>query len=176
VPTLLDLATDGKAPAPIDPFDGASLAPLLAGPAAWDDTVAAEYLAEGALAPVLMVRRGRWKLVVSEGDPDQLYDLEGDPLELANRAGDPAAAAIEAELKAEAARRWDAAALKRRVIESQRRRLFIQPVLITGRHTPWDYQPVRDAARAYVRNVGMEEDAVKGRARLPFVPSAPPDY
>jgi choline-sulfatase len=176
VPTLLDLATDGKAPAPIDPFDGASLAPLLAGPAAWDDTVAAEYLAEGALAPVLMVRRGRWKLVVSEGDPDQLYDLEGDPLELANRAGDPAAAAIEAELKAEAARRWDAAALKRRVIESQRRRLFIQPVLITGRHAPWDYQPVRDAARAYVRNVGMEEDAVKGRARLPFVPSAPPDY
>jgi choline-sulfatase len=176
VPTLLDLATGGKAPAPIDPFDGRSLAPLLAGPAPWDDTVAAEYLAEGALAPVLMVRRGSWKLVASDGDPDQLYDLASDPLELANRAGDPAAAAIEAELKAELAGRWDAASLKQRVIESQRRRLFIQPVLTTGRHAPWDYQPVRDASRAYVRNVGMEEDAVKGRARLPFVPAAPPDY
>ena len=71
--------------------------------------------------------------------------------------------------------RWDAATLKQRVIDSQKRRLFLQPILTGGRHAAWDYQPVREAAKAYVRNIGMDEDAVKGRARLPFVPSAPPD-
>jgi choline-sulfatase len=175
VPTLMELA-GGGAVEPIDPFDGGSLAPLLRdGAAPWDDVVAGEYLAEGALSPCLMIKRGSQKLVVSEGDPDQLYDLAADPRELSNRAGDPALAAIEAALKREVARRWDAAGLKQRVIDSQRRRLFLQPILTGGRHAAWDYQPVRDAAKAYVRNIGMDEDAVKGRARLPFVPSAPPD-
>src|SRR5262249_51659781 len=175
VPTLLELA-GGKAVEPIDPFNGSSLAPLLQDSAApWGDLVAGEYLAEGALAPCLMIKRGSHKLAVSDGDPDQLYDRAADPLELANRAGDPALAAVEAALKREVARRWDAAALKQRVIDSQRRRLFLQPILTGGRHAAWDYQPVKDAAKAYVRNIGMDEDAVNGRARLPFVPSAPPD-
>jgi choline-sulfatase len=176
LPTLLDLASGGKPPSPIDPLDGHSLASLLAGPrGAWDDLVAGEYLAEGALAPCLMVKRGTRKLIVSEGDPDQLYDLASDPDEIVNRAGDPTLAVVEAGLRQEIARRWDAVALKQRVIDSQRRRLFLQPILTGGRHAAWDYQPVRDAARAYVRNIGMDEDAVKGRARLPFVPPAPPD-
>jgi choline-sulfatase len=176
LPSLLDLAGGGRTVQPIDPLDGHSLAPLLSdAAAAWDDLVAAEYLAEGALAPLLMVKRGPHKLVVGEGDPDQLYDLASDPLELTNRAGDPALAAIEAALKREVVLRWDAAALKQRVIDSQKRRLFLQPILTGGRRAAWDYQPVREAAKAYVRNIGMDEDAVKGRARLPFVPSAPPD-
>ena len=65
--------------------------------------------------------------------------------------------------------------LKRRVVESQNRRLFIFDVLSKGRTTSWDYQPIRDASRAYVRNVGAEEDEVKGRARYPFVAPRPPD-
>ncbi len=176
LPTLVDLASDGHPPRPIDPLDGRSLAPLLAGPGAdWPDLVQAEYLGEGAIAPCLMLKRGRHKFVYSAPDPDQLYDLESDPLELNNLAGRPEAAEIARTMKAEILRRWNPADINRRVIESQNRRHFIFEVLTKGRIAPWDYQPVRDAARAYVRNTGAAEDEVKGRARLPFVAPRPPD-
>ncbi len=35
---------------------------------------------------MVMLRRGRWKLIHTPTDPDQLFDLEADPLELVNRA------------------------------------------------------------------------------------------
>ena len=40
-----------------------------------------EYLAEGAIAPLVMIKRGRYKFVHSPVDPDQLYDLAEDPEE-----------------------------------------------------------------------------------------------
>ena len=43
-----------------------------------------EYLAEGAIAPIVMIRRGRHKFVHSPADPDQLYDLTADPDERVN--------------------------------------------------------------------------------------------
>jgi choline-sulfatase len=176
LPTLLDLASDRNPPVTIDPGDGQSLAPLLKDPGAdWPDLVQAEYLGEGAIAPCLMLKRGRYKFVYSAPDPDQLYDLEADSLELENLAGRPEAAAVARDMKAEILRLWDPDDIKRRVIESQNRRRFIFDVLTKGRTASWDYQPVRDAARAYVRNAGMEEDEAKGRARLPFVAPRPPD-
>ncbi|OYD83666.1 choline-sulfatase [Azospirillum brasilense] len=174
-PTLLDLFGD-RAPPPVDPLDGTSLMPLLDGAKPdGNRSVFAEYLGEGALEPAFMVRQGRYKYVVCGGDPAQLYDLEADPRELVNRAGDPAFATVEAELADAVARRWDAAALRRAVVESQNRRLFVHKVLLTGRHTPWDYQPHRNAATSYVRNFGVAEDTLKALARLPAVEPVPPD-
>ena len=46
------------------------------------DEVIGEYLAEGAIAPLVMIKRGRYKFVHSPVDPDQLYDLPEDPDEL----------------------------------------------------------------------------------------------
>ena len=88
-------------------LDGQSLLPLLRGERDDRETVVREYLAEGAIAPIVMVRRGACKLVHSPADPDQLYDLATDPLERTNLADDPAAAEVLAELRAEVARRWD---------------------------------------------------------------------
>jgi choline-sulfatase len=148
-PTLLELAGDHDA----GELDGASLVPWLEGrSSAGPRTIAGEYLAEGVTAPAVMVRRGRFKLVCCEGDPDQLYNLEADPHERANLAGSSAHADVHRSLRAEVAGVWDLDDLRRRVLESQRRRRLISRALNQGIHTPWDFQPERDGAMRYVRS------------------------
>jgi choline-sulfatase len=168
MPTFLELGSGGGSP--WDPgvaLDGASLVPLLEGREEGLGRAAlGEYLAEGALAPILMVRRDNWKYVWSEPDPPQLYDLEGDPDELENLAGDPAHAAIARAFEAEVARRWDARALREAVLASQRARRALWPALTAGRYNAWDYQPPRDASREYVRNNAELED-LERRRRFP---------
>ena len=67
------------------PLDGVSLMPYLNGSdGVKTDTVLGEYMAEGTQAPVVMIRRGRWKFVYSAIDPPMLYDLETDPEEKVN--------------------------------------------------------------------------------------------
>ncbi|MEJ1157353.1 sulfatase/phosphatase domain-containing protein [Prosthecomicrobium sp. N25] len=88
LPTLVELADDGRPGEYAGEIDGRSLLPHLAGTGGHDG-VAAEYLAEGAIAPMVMLRCDRWKFVLSPADPDQLYDLAEDPDERTNRAEDP---------------------------------------------------------------------------------------
>ena len=64
-----------------------------------------EYLAEGAIAPIVMIRRGQHKFIHSPPDPDQLYDLAADPGEQVNLAGDPAAARTSSARSARRSRR-----------------------------------------------------------------------
>lgn len=151
-PTFLEWAGDGRTPELVASIDGAGMAGLAAGDAeGWPDTVHGEYCGEGAESPVLMVRRGRWKYIHCDDDPPLLYDLAADPDELTNLAGSAAVAGVEAEFDAEVRRRWDPADLKRKVLESQRRRKFLHAALAIGRRAPWDWNPIRDASREYVR-------------------------
>ncbi len=106
LPTLVELANDGRSGDYAAPLDGRSLLPHLAGGDGHDEVIG-EYLAEGAIAPLVMIRRGPWKFVHSPADPDQLYNLADDPLELANLAEAPAASDALASFRAEAAGRWD---------------------------------------------------------------------
>jgi choline-sulfatase len=171
-PTLCELAGGSIVDYPA-PLDGRSLAAQLAG-AAGSGEVIGEYLAEGAIAPLVMIKRGRYKFVHSPADPDQLYDLIEDPDELRNLAQSPPIAARVRELRAEVAQRWDLQALHAEVIASQRRRHFVYEALRTGRPTPWDFQPMRDASRQYVRN-DQELGDLEAMARFPAfgVSSAP---
>ena len=154
-PTFLEWAGDGDPPELVAPTDGTGIAGLAAGSAdGWPDTAYSEYCGEGAESPILMVRRGRWKYIHCEDDPPLLYDLESDPDELENLAGTEAARAVESELREAVFRQWNPADLKQRVIESQRRRLFLHEALTIGRRTPWDFNPIRDASREYVRDDG----------------------
>ena len=173
LPTLCDLAgMDGADYA--TPLDGTSLAPQLAGGTGGDEVIG-EYLGEGAIAPLVMIKRGRYKFVHSPVDPDQLYDLTEDPDERRNLAGGPAAggpghAQKVREFRAEVARRWDLPALQDAVIASQRRRHLVNDALRAGRYTPWDFQPFRDASRLYVRN-DQDLGDLEAMARFPpFVP------
>ncbi len=102
-PTLVDLA--GGRSAEVE-TDGRSLLPHLQGGSAHDET-SAEYLAEGAVAPIVMIRRGPHKYIHSPADPDQLYDLKADPGERTNLAAAPEHAQTIKVFRAEVARRWD---------------------------------------------------------------------
>jgi choline-sulfatase len=151
-PTLLDIARPGFAHEVAAPVDGRSLVTLLEGAAEPDRTVVGEYLAETVLAPMVMIRRGRWKLIHTPTDPDQLFDVDDDPLELVNLAGSPEHEPVLRELLDEVGRRWDLDAVDRDVRASQQARLTVFQALQTGATYPWDFQPSRVAAKQYTRN------------------------
>ncbi|CAG8027696.1 unnamed protein product [Penicillium olsonii] len=69
------------------PLDGVSLVPYLTGGEGLrTDTVYGEYMGEGTQAPLMMIRRGRWKFITSAIDPPMLFDLVNDPEEQVNLA------------------------------------------------------------------------------------------
>ena len=172
LPTLVGIAGGDDGSESFEDLDAQSLLPLLTGEHDDREEVVGEYLAEGAVAPIVMLRRGSWKLVHSPADPDQLYDLANDPLERTNRADDPAAAEVLVALRAEVARRWDLERIDREVRESQRRRRTVVDALGRGRHTTWDYAPPYDASRRYIRN-HHDLGELEAMARYPSVREGP---
>jgi choline-sulfatase len=165
LPTLLELANDGRLPEGLT-SDGHSLLPHLSGGRGHDGVIG-EYTGEGASAPVMMIRRGRYKFLHCPSDPDQLYDLVSDPLEKKNLAGHPDQAARVAALRKEAAERWDLAGIRNSVIESQRRRRYLN-VINREQNVAWDYQPLSDARGAYIRNT-VPIFELESRSRFPMV-------
>jgi choline-sulfatase len=175
LPTLVELAEGAGASSLTGPLDGVSLVPLLSSAAAGsgdpdhgDRTVAAEYLAEGAVAPVVMLRRDRWKYIHSPGDPDLLFDVEADPDEQHDLAADDDHAELLASFATEVAGRWDLERLDRDVRQSQRRRRTVTSALEQGQPVDWDFAPPYDAARAYIRN-HLDLGQLEERARYPRV-------
>ena len=150
------------------PIDGRSLLPHLNDQDGHNE-VMGEYLAEGAVAPMVMIRRGSYKFIHAPGDPDQLYDLAADPDERLNRAEELDHAGLVAEFRAEVAQRWNLAAIDRAVCcESQSRRRLVDAALTTGATRPWDFQPFRDASRQYMRNT-VDLDDLEAMSRFPRV-------
>lgn len=162
LPTLVELAGDGKTPQYATELDGRSLLPHLQRSGGHDE-VLGEYLAEGAIAPIVMIRRDKSKFIHCPADPDQLYDLAEDPDELRNLASDRGAAE---PFRKDALRIWSLESLHERVIASQRRRLLVAAALRMGRQTSWDYQPRFDASQQYVRN-DKSLDELEAAARFP---------
>jgi choline-sulfatase len=167
LPTLAEIANEGGTFQPAAEIDGKSLLGALSGGAGHDEAIG-EYCGEGAIAPLVMIRRAQWKFVHTPSDPDQLYDLKADPLEKQNLAGDSRHTETVNAFRAEVKRRWNLAKLKDQVIDSQRRRRIVYDALSKGRHRSWDYQPIRDAGTAYMRNNVVLDD-LEARTRLPKV-------
>jgi choline-sulfatase len=169
-PTLADLSRSGLSGELPRPVDGRTLVPLLEGaPENSDATVVGEYLAEGVLQPMVMIRRGRWKFIHTPSDPDQLFDLVDDPLELVNLAatdGHP----IVGEFRDEVRRRWDLEALEQAVRESQRARLAVFKALQRGAPYPWEYEPARAPAQHMPET--MDVAARDQQSRYPPLPAS----
>ncbi len=170
LPTLTAIANTGTATL-ARPVDGRSLYPLLIG--GMEDpegTAWGEYLAEGAIAPIYMLRRGPWKFIHSPPDPDQLFNLEDDPLERVNLApGHALARAFRAEVEA----KFDIARIHKEVLESQQARHVLFEALKRGHHYPWDFQPLRDASEQYTRNhMSVTDRDLKSRfPHAPYIES-----
>ncbi|MBU3739093.1 MAG: choline-sulfatase [Rhodoferax sp.] len=166
MPTLVELA--GGRTDPGLPLDGRSLLPHLQGQAGHDEAIG-EYMAEGAVTPLLMIRRGRHKFIHGgDRDPDLLYDLSADPLEQSNLADAPQHQELVHALRAEVARRWNLPALHAQVLASQRRRRLVTDALTRGARKAWDHQPFVDASQQYMRN-HIDLDDLERRARFPGV-------
>jgi choline-sulfatase len=164
LPTLMELAGDGAPAQPVTEIEGRSLLPHLSGGTGHDE-VRGEYLAEGAIAPIVMIRSGHYKFIHSPPDPDQLFDLAADPDELNNRAAG-ADESLTRSFRQQVVRLWQLERLHEEVLASQRRRLLVDAALRQGRQTAWDWQPPADASRDYVRNNKTLEELEAG-ARFP---------
>ncbi len=163
-PTLAALA--GVSMEEVLPWtDGESLLPLASG-GERDSPVLMEYAAEGSEAPMVAIRRGRWKYAACVLDPEQLFDMEAEPGERRNLAADPAHAETLAAFRAEAAAKWDLAAYDREVRESQARRHVVYEALRQGGYYPWDFQPLKRAAERYMRN-HMDLNVLEESQRFP---------
>jgi choline-sulfatase len=163
-PTLADIA--GVDLSEVAPWtDGESLKPLIEG-GERSSPVLIEYAAEGSYAPLISIRRGRFKFNHCELDPPQLFDLEADPDELTNLATDPAHAETLATFQAEMRERWDMAQFDREVRDSQARRWVVYDALRNGSYYPWDFQPLQKASERYMRN-HMDLNTLEEAARFP---------
>ena len=153
LPTLLELGVPESGRRMDRAGDGASVVPYLEERPSKERAVLGEYLAEGALAPIFMIRRGRHKFVWSEPDPPMLFDLESDSDELLNLAAHPEHAAWVRAFEAEVREHWDPVGLREAIVQSQRTRRYAFEALSQGRPTSWDYRPV-----AHGRYVGGDVD------------------
>lgn len=169
LPTLVELASgeDRKSQA-ISPLDGSSVVPHLKGEAGPDDAVS-EYLAEGALGPMLMIRRGSWKYIYSFSEAPQLFNLAEDPQERINLASREDYQEQAQTFAREVRSRWDLDALYRQVLASQRKRLFLTRIAGRDAIPKWDYQPYLAASERYIRNhQTLDEQEAFARYPRPF--------
>jgi choline-sulfatase len=138
-PTFAELA-DVKIDTEVD---GRSLLPLISGTENGDPrTIISEYLGEGTIEPIRMVRQDQFKYITVNGYPPQLYDLHTDPNETVNVAGQAGYSKAEAQLRALADNDWDGPALKKAVIQNQQDRLVIRSVKGDGVTPNWNFEPI----------------------------------
>jgi choline-sulfatase len=163
LPTFVELA--GGALEPGLPLDGRSLVPHLQGQGGHDE-VFGEYMAEGTVGPLMMIRRGAYKFIYSEDDPCLLFDVNNDPRELEELSQSPQYRQLFDDFLAEARAKWDIPAIHQQVLASQRRRRFVADALTIGKLKSWDHQPLVDASQQYMRN-HIDLDDLERKARYP---------
>jgi choline-sulfatase len=109
--------------------------------------------------------------------PSLLFDLQSDPDELHNIAEEADYQPIRQRLHARLVQDWDPPLVHERILQSQRRRLFLADVAAgSGLYPNWAFQPYVDESLRFIRGSGAAgPTSVKAKARFPFVEPVPPD-
>ena len=161
LPTLVEMVGGRKQD--ILPIDGKSLYPALLGGSVKDE-VFGEYMGEGTISPIIMIRRGPWKYISSLVDEPQLFNLDRDPDELTNLAKDSEYAITTLKFANEAATKWDLQSIHNKVLASQRMRRLCWTALRKGQFTSWDFNPEDDGRKKYIRsNIPLDDLELKAR-------------
>jgi choline-sulfatase len=128
VATLVEVS---EATQDVAPLDGDSLMPLLCdhtkAAESWKDEAFCEYLAHGILRPVSMLKQGDYKLNISLGDAPELFNTSADPGEFDDLAGSAEHQPLLEDMQQRLLEIWgDPEQIEQQVLESQRRRRFIE--------------------------------------------------
>jgi len=115
-----------------------------------------------------MVKKGDLKYVYSQHAP-LLFDLKADPHELVNVADNTEYREVATSLRRLADAKWpDLPGLNERILRSQRCRRMIHEAMMKGKRRSWDYQPMEDASRQYIRNTGEALQDLEYVCRAPY--------
>jgi choline-sulfatase len=172
LPTLAELAGVDESEFAVA-IDGQSLVAAAEGREQADRLIATEYMAEGSVSSMIMLRQGPWKYIYCAADPVQLFNLESDPRELTNLAGASEHADTLAHFTQHLETCWNLDALDDDIRENQQRRILCYEALRQGRFTPWDHQPVQDASERFMRN-HLDLNEVEAGSRVAVHTSTPP--
>ena len=164
-PTLINFAGGNEADQSIA-LDGRSLVKFIEGESTPNYPVLGEYVGEGSIDPMMMIRQDQWKFNYCEVDPPQLFNLENDPLELVNLAEGEAHQTLVKQFTEQVLARWDVAQFRQDVRTSQSNRHRVYNSLRQGRYQTWDFQPIQDASERYMRN-HLDLNVLEAHARFP---------
>ena len=134
-----------------------------------------EYLGEGTVEPMLMIRHQQYKYITCPSDPDLLFDLNTDPNELTNLAPKTQYDSVLREFQRRAKTHWDVKQIKEDVIASQKRRRAVHAALAVGHHYSWDFNPLRNASEEFTRS-HMELSNFDVISRYPRPPKFKPRW
>jgi len=163
-PTLIELAGGDQAQEVSE--HGQSLLPSLQEGQAPNHSVCGEYVGEGSIDPMLMIRQDDWKFNYCEVDAPQLFNLKDDPFEQSNLADQASHQTEVQNFIDQVHQRWNVSQLRNDVLLSQRQRRLVYQGLRQGEFQPWDFQPSQDATTRYMRN-HLDLNVLEAHARYP---------
>ena len=149
-PTICELA--GVTMSEVTPWiTGESLCGIMRGEKR-QNPVLMEYAAEASHAPIVCIRKDRWKYIFCSLDPEQLFDLDKDPNELDNLIEKTDYKSITQSFRDTMEATWNLDRFDQDVRESQAKRKVVYEALRKGGYYPWDFQPLKQASERYMRN------------------------
>ena len=163
-PTICELA--GVTMSEVTPWImGESLCGIMRGEKR-QSPVLMEYAAEASHAPMVCIRRERWKYIFCSLDPEQLFDLDKDPHELDNLIEKTDYKSIVQSFRETIESTWKLDRFDQDVRESQAKRKIVYEALRKGGYYPWDFQPLKQASERYMRN-HMDLNILESSQRYP---------
>ena len=163
-PTICELA--GVTMSEVKPWImGESLCAIMRGEKR-QSPVLMEYAAEASHAPMVCIRRERWKYIFCSLDPEQLFDLDKDPHELDNLIEKTDYKSIVQSFRETIESTWKLDRFDQDVRESQAKRKVVYEALRKGGYYPWDFQPLKQASERYMRN-HMDLNILESSQRYP---------